>query len=125
MKFTLSRSKTVATLSGHAIQFVKGEPTHVPKEAWDEVIAIGAVPEDDIPEDAEKANAPQDPHERREKLFAAFDEIVLRNDRNDFSATGVPGGKAVEKLVGFKVDNRERLTAWEAFKDTKDEKGAA
>lgn len=117
MKFTLARNKTVATLSGHSIEFKKGEPTYVPREAWDEVIAIGAVPEDDVPEETSKPEAPQDPDERREKLFEAFDAIMLRKGRDDFSATGVPNAKAVKALVGFDVDNRERLTAWEKYKE--------
>lgn len=119
MKFTLARTKTVATVSGHCIEFIKGEPTYVPPEARDEVISIGAVPEEDMPEPETKGNQPTDPEERREKLFEAFDVIMLRRERDDFSPSGAPAGKAVEKLVGFKVDGRERLAAWEKFKAEK------
>lgn len=116
MMFVLARNKIVATLSGHAIEFKKGEPTYVPRDAWDEVIAVGAVPAEELPEDEPKAEVPTDPHERQEALFSAFETIMLRQNRGDFSATGVPSTKAIKSLVSFPVDDRERLTAWEKFK---------
>ena len=51
MRFQLHRNKVVASKFGHTIEFVKGQLVHVPKEAWEEVVAVGAVPESELPED--------------------------------------------------------------------------
>ena len=53
MKFVLNRTKTIASVLGHSIAFEKGVPTYVPPPMYDEVMAAGASPEDeiDVPED--------------------------------------------------------------------------
>lgn len=115
--FVLNRDKTVVSTMGHAIEFKKGVPTHVPREMWADVQAIGAIPEEDLPEEEKKTdNAPNDPAERETLIFAAFEQIVLGNKREDFSGTGVPHAKTLEKVLGFKVDNKERDQLWHKFK---------
>ena len=119
MKFTMPVTKTVATRSGHAIEFIKGVPTHVPKECWREVQAQGAVPEDQevmhAPPKPTKGEQVDDPVERRERIFAAFTTMVEANRRGDFGASGVPHHKALEKVVGFEVDPKERDELWVEF----------
>ncbi len=118
MKFTMQTDKVVATKSGHAIEFKKGEPTHVPKECWREVQAAGAVPEDQEKVNAvapPKPAAPDDPDEREKQIFAAFDMMVEANKREDFTGAGTPKTDSLSKLVGFDVDAKERDALWIKF----------
>lgn len=123
MKFTMPVDKVVATRVGHTIEFKRGVPTHVPKEAWREVQQAGAVPEEQetvvkttsaapVP----KQYAPDDPVERREAMFAAFTAIIEANRRTDFSANGVPTEKAMEKTLGFEIDSKERDELWNEYR---------
>lgn len=122
MNFVLQRNRTVATLRGHVIEFKKGEPTYVPPDCYDEVIAIGAVPEEELVEAEQSAGSePTDLAARRSALFDAFDAIVLRNNSSDFTAGGVPGAKAVAAILGWTPDNKERTDAWNKYREEKGE----
>ena len=122
MNFVLHRDRTICTLRGHSIEFKKGEPTYVPPDCYDEVIAIGAVPEEELAEpEAPVGGEPTDPVARRSALFDAFDAIVLRNNPNDFTAGGVPGAKAVSAILGWAPDNKERTDAWNKYREEKGE----
>lgn len=118
MKFTMSRDRTYASTLGLAIEFKKGEPTHVPPELYAEVQAIGAVPEDEIQEP--KANSltkePSDPNKRKEDIFTAFEMIALRNGRDDFTAGGAPRDQVLESVLGWKLSAKERDMLWTEFK---------
>ncbi len=123
MKFVLNRDKVITSKLGHAIGFVKGQPTHVPKGMWNEVLAVGAVPEDDLPEAAANTSKePQDPGERQTMIFAAFEALVLGGKRESFSGTGVPHAKALAAQIGFIIDNKERDALWQEFKQLPTEK---
>lgn len=121
MKFTMPIDKTVATRVGHTIDFKAGVPTHVPKEAWREVQAAGAVPEDQEAVQATRKAAAMaetivdDPVERRTRIFKAFTEMVERNKRGDFGASGAPHQKVVESIVGFDIGAQERDSLWVEF----------
>lgn len=117
MKFVLHKDKTVVGTTGHAVEFKKGELTHVPKEMWGTVQAVGAIPENELPEDfVEAKKAIDDPAERKTALFAAFKDIVAKNDRDDFTGSGTPKADVVEAITGFKADSKERNEAWAEFK---------
>lgn len=116
MKFVLNRNKTVVSLQGHAIEFKKGEPTHVPHALWAEVQAIGAVPEEDLPEEKRAdTKEPADPIARKKAIFDAFEQLVLKAERNSFMATGVPHAKSLTAQMGFTIDNKERDALWAEF----------
>ena len=120
MNFVLNRNRTLASATGHSIEFKKGVPVHVPPEVYDEAVSIGAVPEDELPEsDAPTSNEPADATERQTAIFAAFESIMARGRRDDFSATGAPSGKALNTELGWPVPTRERASTWEAFKAVK------
>jgi hypothetical protein len=122
MKFILNRDRNVASLMGHTVAFKKGEPTHVPPEMYADVIAAGAVPEEELTEkDVPKPDYPTDPAEREAALFEAFETLALRNNSGDFTAGGVPREGVLEKAVGFKVSAKEREAAWTKFKIGKDD----
>lgn len=117
MKFVLHRTKTVSSTMGHTIEFVKGVPTHVPKEMWPAVTAVGAVPEDELPEDAiAKKDEVLDPQDRKAMIFAAFEQIVTKGDRDAFTGNGSPHAKIVSEIVNFTVDAKERDAAWSDFR---------
>lgn len=117
MKFVLHKDKIVTGTTGHTIEFKKGELTHVPKEMWLAVQAVGAIPEDELPEDfVEVKKEVTDPAERKAALFAAFKTITDKNDRDDFTGSGTPKDKVVEAITGFKADSKERNEAWAEFK---------
>lgn len=122
MKFKLHRTLTVPTTKGHVIDFVKGELTYVPPEAYDDVIAVGAIPESELPEDEKSTtDEPTDPAERQAAVFAAFEAIVLKGAREDFAASGAPGGKAVNSVLGWGLPSQERLRYWNAFVEARGE----
>ncbi len=118
MKFTFPRDRVVATTKGHVIGFKKGVPMEVPPMIYDEVIAAGGVPESEVPEDLDKtlAKGPVDPAEREMELFIAYETILARGKREDFTAGGAPHIKAVNAELGWDVDSKERDTSWMKFK---------
>ena len=122
MRFLLHKNKTVTSTLGHTIEFIKGELTHVPKEMWPAVIAVGAVPEDELPEDATpKKDVVLDASDRKTLIFAAFEQIVTKGDRDAFTGNGSPHAKVVSEVVNFTVDAKERDAAWAEFRQGKDE----
>lgn len=123
MKFTSPVDRVVATDKGHTIEFKANEPTHVPKECWPAVQAAGCVPIDQqavAAASAAKAKdaAPDDPAERKKQVFAAFEIMVTSNKREDFTGSGAPQVKSIEKLTGFEVDGKERDALWTEFQQS-------
>lgn len=115
MKFVLNRTLTHTTTTGHAIAFIKGEPTHVPPEAHGSVLAIGAVPETDLVKEEVVSREPTVPAVRKAMLMAAIGEIVARNGREDFSGTGQPHLRVIANIAGFGIDARELDVLWDEF----------
>lgn len=112
MKFTLHANRVVAFTSGHAIEFKKGVPTHVPKELWKQVQAIGAIPEEIMEEDDAKVVPEVTGEERREKLLKAMEELADTNIREDFTGNGSPSIPALKAKTGIVVDAKERDALW-------------
>lgn len=115
MKFTMARDRIVRTKYGHSFQFKKGVPLAIPDHIIPDIVAAGGVPEEDIDEEVVKSGEPIDPAEREALLIAAFEEIVLKNERGSFTAAGVPHGKVVAQIVGFNAHPKEREAAWTKF----------
>lgn len=114
MNFVMHRDRVVPTRLGRAYGFEKGVPLHVPPECWADVQAAGAVPEDELPDDSEtKSDVPQGP-ERAKKIQDAIKAMVLRGQRNDFTASGAPNAGVLSANLGFVVDAKERDTVWAA-----------
>ena len=118
MKFTFHRDRVVATTKGHVVSFKKGVPTEVPELIYDEIVAAGGIPESEVPEDPVKlqAKGPTDPAEREMEIFIAFETIVTRGKREDFTAGGAPHIKAVNAELSWDLDSKERDAAWVKFK---------
>lgn len=120
MKFVLPRNRTIASTCGISIEFKKGAPHLVPPAMYAEVIAAGGVSEDEIPED-ELPKGPMTPADlasREAQMFKAFEAIVLRNDREDFTAGGTPHNTVLGRQLGWSVQAKERDAAWIKFQAT-------
>lgn len=121
-KFTLNRNHTI-TAKGHSIVFLKGKETYVPPELAREAIGIGAEPVDadkDALLPADQAPAEElTAEDRQTLLFAAFDEIVARNDPSEFGADGKPSVDAVKKLVSFNVVKKDIVTSYQKYRAEK------
>jgi len=122
MDFILHRDFTHASVLGHAVEFKKGVPTHVPPALYAEVRAIGAVPEGELPEETAVATSaePTDPTKRAEDILAAIGIMAERNSRDDFSATGAPRVPALAAVLGWKPTTQERDQLWARFQVDKD-----
>lgn len=120
MNFVTNRDITIASTSGHTVEFIKNKPTHVPPGMYAEVQAIGAVPEDDIEEPANtKPVVPEDPIERKRVIFEAFTQLQKDNKRGNFSGTGFPHIKAIGAQSGIMLDEKERDALWTEFAQQK------
>ena len=116
MNFILNREKTLSSIHGHTIHFLKDVPTHVPPAMWPEVQEIGAIATEDIPAEPEDIKRePTDPTVRKGLIFNAFTKIVLAAKRETFSANGAPHGKDIAEIIGFSIHNKERDALWREF----------
>ncbi len=115
MKFAMSRHHVVTGL-GHAVEFFPGKATHVPRELHRMVVAAGAQPVDGDEVEFEtkttEVHVPTDPAERNEMLKMALADMRLSEDREIFTANGVPKVKAVATMLGYEVTAAEVGAAW-------------
>lgn len=124
MKFVMHRNRTIVSTSGHAIEFVKGELTHVPPAMYEQVMAAGGVPEEEIDLDPPKEGEviePADPVTRQKEIFKAMEKVTLRGKREEFTASGAPHAKVLSTELGWTVQNKERDQAWTAFQTRENE----
>lgn len=118
-KFTLHRNFVLRTTKGHIISFKKGQPTNVPPVCVEAAVAIGAQPVDVQDGDVlgeEEVKPSMTPGERKAKVFEAFCVMKTRNERNDFTASGIPDARRLQPLLGFEVTSRERDSYWQQFR---------
>ena len=121
MNYIAPRNMTVSSKSGRSVEFVKGEPTFAPPVMHAELIAVGIVPTEEIPEPEDDGTpvAPTVPEERQAAVYAAFEKIVLRGGRKDFAGTGAPHAAVVSKELGWDIDGKERDLFWQKFQTDK------
>lgn len=121
---TLNRKFTLSSLAGRVINFEKNKPIWVPPEVVKEALMIGAQGTDEQLDilDEEKQNKPElDASERESKINDVFQKLIGRDERGDFTASGVPNTKIMAALLGFEVDAKERDRLWTDFKKAKDD----
>jgi hypothetical protein len=116
--FTLHRNYILRTTKGHAISFEKDKPTNIPPVCVADAVAIGARP---VEGDADNINETPEPiilsgAERKEKVFEAFRTMKARNERLDFTGTGIPNAKRLPQLLGFDITSKERDVYWQEFR---------
>lgn len=122
MKFTLNRDRVYSSVLGHSIEFTKGVAVHVPPALYAEVQAIGALPDDELPEPETIQSAePTDPNKRADEILAGIEALVERNAREDFAASGAPHVRALNAILGWKPTPQERDQLWARYQvDKKD-----
>ena len=121
MNYIAPRNMTVASISGRSVAFKKGEPTYAPLQMHAELIAVGIVPAEEIPEPEETGGVkePVVPAERQEAVFAVFEKLILRGKRTDFAGTGAPHAAVLSKELGWDIDGKERDVLWQKFQADK------
>ena len=120
--YVLNRNMVFSTTKG-VISFTKGQPAYVPPHMERDVVAIGGERVDGdtpslTPKESPASSTPYG-EERETQIHVAFDLLTERNDPNDFTGSGCPTVKAVEKITGFDVDRSEVGQLWQAYKLTK------
>lgn len=114
----MQRSYTVRSTKGYTIRFEKGVPTYVVDQMVSECMTFGAMPAKGevlpVEEEAIVTAAPEG-LVREKAIAGAVKTLVARNGREDFGANGRPKVAAIEKIVGFDVDQRERDSAWDKY----------
>lgn len=111
MNFVSLKDQVVATVQGHSIEFKAHVPTYVVPQCWNAVQEKGCVPTEDLPESAVKSDELEG-KAREDAIIAAMRAMVLKNDRNSFTASGAPSAPAVSAAVGFNVNGKERDQMW-------------
>lgn len=121
-KFMLPRNRTIASTCGLSIEFEKGKLQLVPPAMFAEVIAAGGVPENELTEEdlPKKPDSPDALAERKAAMFKAFEDMVARNVREEFTAGGMPHNKVLSEKLGWSVNAKERDAAWVEFTANKD-----
>lgn len=118
-EFTLHRNYVLRTTKGHAISFKKGTPTYVPPICVEDAVAIGARPVaeeiDILPDDS--PDVVLTAQERMDKIAEAIQTMVARNERNDFTGSGLPDIRRMNAIVGFDVTKPERDAAWQRYRE--------
>jgi hypothetical protein len=124
MLMKLHRDYVLSTSLGYSIRFVKDQPVDVPPLVIRDAVAIGAVEVEsgsppNVIEDAPRSNAPADPREREEQIYAAIKTLVARNDTDDFTAANAPKAASLSREVGYNVDRKEIGPLWQRYHDEK------
>lgn len=115
--FRTLRPVRIASLTGHIINIVPGEPKALPPEMHEEAYAAGCVPVDS-PEHV----APLVPQgeDRERALTDAIHVLITGNDDTKFKKDGVPKVAAIEEVFGFAVSAAEIESAFDKIKAISD-----
>lgn len=111
MKFTFQRDRTIASTCGLSVSYKAGVPQLTPPAMYAEVMAAGGISDEDPPVNETPTDA-----DREALVFAAFEDVVKRNDPKDFTAGGVPHTGVMSDKVGFQLSAKERDVLWGKFR---------
>ncbi len=121
MNYIAPRNMTVSSTSGRSQEFKKGEPTWAPAQMHAELIAVGIVPTEEIPEPEDTGvREPLVPEERQAALFAVFKKMVLRGGREEFLGNGRPHLAVLAKELGWSIAAKERDSMWALFEQAEE-----
>jgi len=113
--YVANRNVTISTATGHALSFKKDVPQLVPPIMRQELLQHGILPVNgDLPIEKEKDEEALPPigDERTEAIDGAIRRLVDENDRASFGASGVPHVRAIEDIIGYDINAKERDEAW-------------
>lgn len=121
MEYTAPRNMTVSSVSGRSVSFEKGVPKFAPPQMHNELISMGVIPSEELPEPVKDLGSePSLPADREAAFFAAFETMALRDKRGDFAGTGTPHSAPLAHILGWtSVDVKERDAMWKKFKADK------
>jgi hypothetical protein len=117
----LNRDYVLRTTLGHIVGFRKNEKVFVHRTVVPLALAIGAefsTEEEKAANVEEEAAKPKEmlPEEREKAVFAAFQVMKTRNNREDFNGAGYPNLKPLRVLSEVHdLDAAERTALWERF----------
>lgn len=123
-KFVLNRDYVLNSDVGLSVRFIKGEPVFVPKPLEKLAVSIGAECVDgevDVLPPEKEPEPELTPEELQTLLFAAFEQMEVRDERGDFTGQGIPAMKPVEAIVGRNLERAQVTDAWEAYVQAKAE----
>ena len=121
----LNRNYDLRSIAGRVINFAKGAPVYVPPECVKEALAIGAEGVDEKLDYLNPEKTPEVPlsaDEIKALAVEAFAELEATNNRDDFTAQGLPTPTAIEALVGVKLTNQMRDDLWVEYVQAKSDK---
>lgn len=125
-EFVLNRNYTLRTTAGHVVNFIKGNPTWVPPVITKEAVAIGAESLDakvDVLEPEQEPKPELSLDEREQLIMLAFETLLEKNERESFTAQGIPTEKALKAATGLDVLTKERQDLWMKFREAKADEG--
>lgn len=134
-KMVMHRNFTLNSDLGHVIGFKKGEPVGVPPILVAEAMRYGAEmvtpteKEKYVAETKKAPRAPTDPVERKNIIMGKMREMMVRNQRGDFNASGLPSNRVLERMLGegWEIHVKERDAIWgdlqEILNRERDEQG--
>lgn len=119
MKMIMNRNLTLTSTIGHTLVFEKDVPLNVPEAMVPAVLERGGLAADGeqakVAPSEDEIKIPEIPrgNDREKQIMSTMVAMKERNARGDFTASGLPADKVLEKLVGFKVDSKERNALWQ------------
>lgn len=110
-------NRVLASTRGHVIRFRRGKETRVPDSVVEEAMAFGAtIVTEDAPADEPTTEEPTGDDaqkvaertvSRKEAIYEAVDQILVKNDKADFTAANKPKVSAVKDRTDFSVERSE------------------
>lgn len=116
------RNYVLRTLSGKAIQFKAGEPTHVPDDLYADALAVNILPFkgegiDTDPSAPGSARVLVTGPLRDALIYAAIREIAERNFSEDFDGGGMPKSDPIRVLSGVQLGKAELSKYWSNYRE--------
>ena len=111
-----NRNYMLNTTTGHCVYFKQGVPKLCPNIILEQAIAVGILPTDDkdLPGGDNDKILPVEAtgSARIQQIRDICEALMRRNQRGDFTASGIPSKKVVESALGYRIDETELGKVW-------------
>lgn len=118
-----NRNVTLRTTKGHTIFYQANKPVLTPNSVLEDAMAIGIMPKGKVQlpdeDDASVLPAELEGSARIAQIREVCDAMIKRNGRYDFTASGQPNIKVVNKALGFDIDVTELNKVWAMMQEEK------
>lgn len=116
-KYRLNRNLVLRSKYGRSVKFEKGVETYIPDFMVAEAVALGAENCDkDAPAVTPKKEQTFTFEQRRDAVYEVFKQLVEKNDAKDFTASGQPNLKSMNKHLDFALERAELDDFWKSYK---------